>query len=113
MEKILLSPPAALIILLAVALLLSALGASISFKSQKRPEGLEKAYTGGELVETHRVQPDYSQFFPFAFYFMILHVVTLVIATSPTENAGSFAIAAIYLFGAVLGLVILFRNEKL
>lgn len=113
MENILLSPPVALIILLAVSMLLSALTAAISFKSKNKPAGLEKAYTGGELVESHRVQPDYSQFFPFAFYFMILHVVTLVLATSPTGNAGSFAIAAIYLFGAVLGLVILFRNENI
>jgi NADH-quinone oxidoreductase subunit A len=82
----------------------------LAYRRRQTAAGLEKAYTGGELVPTHRVQPDYSQFFPFAFFFTILHVVTLVVATVPTETIGSFTIALLYVMGAWLGLLILFRR---
>ena len=59
---------------------------------------------------THRVQVDYGQFFPFAFFFTILHVVTLVVATSPARTLQSVGIAIIYVLGALLGLFILFRR---
>jgi NADH-quinone oxidoreductase subunit A len=63
-----------------------------------------------ETIQSHRVQVDYGQFFPFAFFFTILHVVTLVVATSPARTLESLAIALIYVLGAVLGLFILFRR---
>ena len=53
---------------------------------------------------------DYGQFFPFAFFFTILHVVTLVVATSPARTLQGLAIAIIYVLGAILGLFILFRR---
>ena len=34
------------------------------------------------------VQPDYGQFFPFAFFFTILHVVALMVATVPAGTCG-------------------------
>ncbi|MFA6549664.1 MAG: hypothetical protein WCT39_07055, partial [Candidatus Margulisiibacteriota bacterium] len=72
---------------------------------------LEKAYTGGEEVPTHRVQPDYSQFYPFAFFFTILHVVTLMVTTVPaTGTMGAYIMAVLYIFGAGIGLFILLRK---
>ena len=108
---ILYTPPVAFIIILAVSIALSQLSSYISYRPKNTAEGFKKAYTGGEEVKTHRVQPDYSQFFPFAFFFTILHVVTLVVATVPKETAGSFTVAVIYILGAVLGLFILFRRD--
>jgi hypothetical protein len=109
--SLLLSPPLAFAILLAAALLIYRLLMPLSFKVKKEPGGLTKAYTGGEEVTTHRVRPDYSQFFPFAFFFTILHVVTLVIATVPLAEPGSVVIAFIYLGGAAFGLLLLFRRQ--
>ena len=71
---------------------------------------LDKPYAGGETIEKHRVQIDYGQFFPFAFFFTILHVVTLVVATSPARTLQGLAVSVIYVLGALLGLFILFRR---
>jgi NADH-quinone oxidoreductase subunit A len=107
----LLTPPIVFLLLLFTGIILSCWLARLSFKVKIVPSGLNKAYTGGEEVKTSRVQPDYSQFFPFAFFFTILHVVTLVVATVPTENMGSFLIAVLYIGGTLLGLSILFRRN--
>jgi len=109
--NILLSPPLAFALLMAAAIIMYWLLLPISYKVKKAPDGLTKAYTGGEEVKTSRVQPDYSQFFPFAFFFTILHVVTLVVATVPLAEPGSVAVAFIYLGGAAFGLFLLFRRQ--
>ena len=83
---------------------------TLSFQRKTTPAGLEKAYTGGEELEKHRIQPDYSQFFPFAFFFTILHVVALMLATAVIESMGSFIIALIYILGALLGMGLLLRK---
>jgi hypothetical protein len=107
---LLLIPPVALTLLIFFVWAFSAAMSPLAFK-RKGPRGaLDKPYAGGENLETHRVQPDYSQFFPFAFFFTILHVVTLIVATSPTGIAGSIAFAILYVLGALLALYILFRR---
>lgn len=110
MANLLLTPPVAFTLLLALSWGMSFLSATLAFKRKGEKGALTKAYAGGEDVKQHRVQPDYSQFFPFAFFFTILHVVTLVVATVPTETAGSFMITVIYILGALLGLFVLFRR---
>ncbi len=110
MSALLLVPPVALTLLVLVVWALSGAAGTLSFK-RKGPRGaLDKPYAGGETIEKHRVQVDYAQFFPFAFFFTILHVVTLVVATSPARNLEGLAISLIYIMGALLGLVILFRR---
>jgi len=110
MDYLLLTPPVAFIILLAFSWLMSGLTSSLAFRRSGSAGALNKPYAGGEDVKKHRVQPDYSQFFPFAFFFTILHVVTLMVATTPTGSPGSLLIAVIYILGAFLGLFILFRR---
>ena len=105
-----LSPPIAFLVLLVASLLLSEVTARLAYKRKTKAPALEESYTGGEQVPTHRVRPDYAQFFPFAFFFTILHVVTLIVATVPTESVGSFTIAVIFLLGAGLGLFVLYRR---
>ena len=57
------------------------------------------------------IQPDYGQFFPFAFFFTILHVVALMVTTVPARDAGArFVIAVVYVLGAVVGLLVLYRR---
>ncbi len=103
-------PPVAFTIILMVVWVLSGASSTLALK-RKGPRGaLDKPYAGGEDVQKHRVQPDYGQFFPFAFFFTIMHVVTLIVATSPARTLESLSIAAIYVLGALLGLVMLFRR---
>ncbi len=110
MSALLLVPPVALTILLMVVWVLSGASGTLSYKRKGERGALDKPYAGGETIERHRVQVDYAQFFPFAFFFTILHVVTLVVATSPARNLEGLAISLIYVMGALLGLWILFRR---
>jgi len=102
----LLIPPVAFIVVLLTVIILNRIFSYLSFKN-KQSEESKKSYACGEDFQEHMVQPDYSQFFPFAFFFTILHVVVLVIATVPAVNIQTFAIVLIYILGAVLGLITL------
>jgi hypothetical protein len=110
MSTLLLLPPVALTLLVMVVWVLSTASGSLSFKRKGTRGALDKPYAGGETLEKHRVQIDYGQFFPFAFFFTILHVVTLVVATSPARTLQGLAVSVIYVLGALLGLFILFRR---
>ena len=72
--------------------------------------GKRKAYACGEDMKENRVQPNYNQFFPFAFFFTIMHVLALVVATVPVHDWSAVQIAAGYLICSAIGLFILFRR---
>lgn len=109
MYDLMMSPPAAFILLFAVIYITSKLLSGLAYKRKGKVEdGTTKAYASGEEFSEHRVQIDYGQFFPFAFFFTILHVVTLTVTTMPTESSNVFFIAATYLVGAIVSLFILF-----
>jgi FtsH-binding integral membrane protein len=111
LHQLLLSPPVAYVLLFAVIAALSSLSKRMAFhRKGKGPSGSGAEYACGEDFKGHMAQPDYSQFFPFAFFFTILHVVALVIATVPAVDARTFAIAAVYCAGAVIGLSVLQRR---
>lgn len=110
-EKILLSPPVVFLCMLVVCGVLSALCGRCAYRKRTESGDSTKAYACGEDIKTHMIQPDYSQFFPFAFYFTILHVVALVIATVPVETIETFSIAVVYLVGAAIGLCTLMRKQ--
>jgi len=112
----LLWPPIAFVILLVVAGLAYAALGRLAPKKRSRGEGL-KPYACGEDKPDHMIQPDYGQFLPFAFFFTILHVVALMVATAgglaPAAGgltAAALVIAVTYVLGAVVGLVILYRK---
>jgi len=109
-QTILLSPPFAFVIIFIAAVILSCIFSRWAFRKEKNPPGAKKAYACGEDFQEHLIQPDYSRFFPFAFFFTILHVVALVIATVPPENTGIFFMAGLYISAAVIGLIILLRK---
>lgn len=109
-NNILLTPPVAFLIVLLSMLLFSRMLSRLSFKRKPHHDGMEKAYACGEDIPSGLMQPDYSQFFPFAFFFTLLHVFTLIIATVPILTPGAFVVALIYILAAITGLVILFRR---
>lgn len=111
-----LSPPIAFIIMLLAAGGLLFLLSRLSAVRTGKGTGSTKPYACGEDMPDHMIQPDYSQFFPFAFFFTILHVVALTVTTVPVEKfttvetVTTFVIATVYLLGAVVGLTILYRR---
>lgn len=110
MDNLLIAPPIAFLIILAMVGIIARALAPLALK-RTGPSGEErKSYACGEDVPTHLIQPDYSQFFPFAFFFTVLHVVALIVATVPVKTIGSFWIAVLYVAGALVGLVTLFRR---
>ena len=111
MSYLLLVPPVAFVIVLGLAWLEYRALALLRTDEQwpDRP-GKTEPYACGEDIETHRVQPDYSQFFPFAFFFTIMHVVALMTATVPASRETGLGFAAFYLAASAIGLFILFRR---
>jgi NADH:ubiquinone oxidoreductase subunit 3 (subunit A) len=107
----LLLPPIAFLVLFVVAWLeyLGLAVFSLGEVWQDAP-GKTKSYACGEDVQTNRVRPDYSQFFAFAFFFTIMHVVALVVATVPTGVPSAALLAALYLVASAVGLFILYRR---
>jgi hypothetical protein len=110
MENWLLTPPVAFIVILFIIWILAHLLSRLAFRTDKHTIGEGKAYACGESNYDNMAQPDYSYVFPFAFFFTLAHVATLIMTTVPTETLQSFALVAIYITSAVLGLYILFRK---
>ncbi|MGA2324524.1 MAG: hypothetical protein ABSG22_11845 [Sedimentisphaerales bacterium] len=109
-NELLLTPPVVFIAVLVAALFFAYVLSKLSLKPKSVPAGLTKEYSCGEDIKTHMIQPDYSQFFPFAFYFTILHVVALMIATVPMATIQTFMIAVVYILGAIVGLFVLYKR---
>lgn len=107
----LLSPPIAFLILIAVIFLVAFILKGMAFKGKKDlSKSALRAYSCGEDFTGHMVQPDYSQFFSFAFFFTLLHVVAMVIATVPADSALLVYYPIVYALVAIVGLVILLRR---
>ncbi|HWR19737.1 MAG TPA: NADH-quinone oxidoreductase subunit A [Clostridia bacterium] len=108
MYEIIISPPIAFLILLAVCALMLLVGKLFAARGNDAKNKLN-AYACGESMEENQAQPDYAQFFKFAFFFTIMHVVALMVATSPN---GMSPISGIYLGVTGLSLFMMFRREK-
>ena len=106
MNNILLSPPITFMIFITLGLVFSYLTSFLSAKGAES-SGKYTSYACGQTNYDNRISPDYSQFFPYAFFFTIMHVLVLVIATAPKDV---LALPLLYLAVGVLALVILFRR---
>jgi len=104
----LLNPVVAFPLMLAVVVLLA--GALSRLVQHRKGAAGTQPYACGEESPDQPVQPNYGQFLPFAFFFTILHVVALMVTTVPVITAGSLFIAAVYLGGAVVGMIVLYRG---
>ncbi len=114
MDKIILSPPVSFLIILALSFLLGQMFVMSTAWKKKgaRIDGTGKAYECGEVGGKHLIQPDYSQFFPFAFFFTILHIIALIATTVPVEALDSLTIPVFYLVGAVIALSVFLRGVR-
>jgi NADH:ubiquinone oxidoreductase subunit 3 (subunit A) len=110
MSEMLLSPPVVFVLIMLTVLACAYVLSKLAIKPKSIPAGLTKEYSCGEDIKTHMIQPDYSQFFPFAFYFTILHVVALMIATVPVATMQTSLIAVVYIIGAIIGLFVLYKR---
>lgn len=110
MVKWLISPPVAFAVIFFAAWSLAHLFSRISFKPKGTAEGSKTSYACGEDNYDHMAQPDYTNFFPFAFFFTLAHVATLIMATVPVETVKTFTMAVIYVIGIILGLYILLKE---
>ena len=109
-NSILFSPPSAVLITFLAVIILAKICSFFASGSRKDQTDAKKAYACGEDFQEHSIRPDYSQFFSFAFFFTILHVVALVIATVPVETKEILAIAVVYVVAAIIGLLILLKK---
>jgi NADH:ubiquinone oxidoreductase subunit 3 (subunit A) len=107
---VLTTPVIFLAVLAFMLLVLRLLGIMSLSVVTSRGSGKGKAYACGEDSKQNRVQPDYSQFFPFAFFFTIMHVLALVVATVPPGSVSATGIAIGYGVSLVIGLFVLFRK---
>lgn len=107
MNILLLTPPLAFLLLLLVTWGLSKLAKRLSAKGVDTP-GKFMSYACGQDVKTGRIQPNYIEFFPMAFFFTIMHVAALTLAT---VTADSIWLAILFIAVAVLALIILFRRD--
>jgi len=105
----LLAPPIAFVLVLAASFLLFKLMGRLSYRPQVGNEANPKPYACGEEGQP-LARPDYGQVFPFAFFFTILHVVALITTTVPDGSFATITMALVYIVGAVVGLVVLYRR---
>ena len=105
-ETILLSPPVVFVIFLLLCGGITLTAKLLSARGRNAPSK-QSAYACGEDMETNRGQPEYSEYFKFAFFFTIMHVIVLVVATDP----GGFSVTSLIFLGVtVLALFMLLRR---
>lgn len=103
---ILLSPPIAFIIFLAICFFIYYL-ASLMAPKVKKVGGKLTTYACGEDIPGYKIQFGYRLFFFIALFFTMMHVAALVVATLPSGPVvyfGIFYLAMIFL--SVLALII-------
>jgi NADH-quinone oxidoreductase subunit A len=110
MKSFLFFPPIAFLIILFVSWLVSRIFSRLAFRTKKQTEGSRQPYACGEKNFDYTAQPDYTNFFPFAFFFTLAHVATLIMTTVPVKTLDTFTMVIIYIIGAALGLYIIFRR---
>jgi NADH:ubiquinone oxidoreductase subunit 3 (subunit A) len=108
-EQILLSPPVAVCIFLALACGLYWLGGMLSASGEEHP-GKHQPYACGEDILPPQAQLTYHAFFRLALMFGVLHLATLVVSTLPPGGA-SHRIAVAYLAGIAVSVFVLTQGE--
>ena len=106
MQNFLLLPPIAFTIFVLLGFGLSKLMGRYAAGGVESERKLE-AYACGQRQVDHHVSPDYSQFFPYAFFFTIMHVLVLMVATAPRDV---LLLPLLYVACGVLALRIIFRR---
>jgi len=108
-EDVLLSPPVALCVFLALAYGLYRLGGALAAPGEEHP-GKHQPYACGEDLLPPQAQLAYHAFFRLALMFAILHLATLVVSTLPPGGA-SHRLATAYLVGIAISVFVLTKGE--
>jgi len=105
---ILISPPIAFVLFLAVAVLITLLGRRMAPK-MNNVGGKLTSYACGEDMPGTKIQFGYRTFFFVALFFTIMHVAALVLATVPAGKIVLFA--ALYLAVIFLSIMALVTRD--
>ncbi|HIP96018.1 MAG TPA: hypothetical protein EYH32_02250 [Anaerolineae bacterium] len=108
-EQMLLSPPVALCLFLALAYGLYRLGGALAAPGEEHP-GKHQPYACGEDLLPPQAQLAYHAFFRLALMFGVLHLATLVVSTLPPGGA-SHRLATVYLVGIAISVFVLTKRE--
>lgn len=106
MEQIFFSPPVIFVLLFFSVALLSKWLSKFSVKSKLSEHSLDPYACGQRDVENY-VNPDYSQYYPYAFIFTVMHILILVVATAPADTP---ALPIFYIAAGVLAVLIAFKR---
>ena len=101
MKNVLLSPPIAFLIYVALAGILSGLGRVLAGPGQVTPLKFS-AYSSGEAPPAQPAAPGYRPFFVVALFFAVLHLGVLVLGSGELSP-----MAGVYLIGLLLALLAL------
>ena len=108
MELLILTPPVTFAIYLLLSVGISAVSKRLAARGADS-ERKKQAYACGENMPTNQGQPDYSEFFMLAFFFTIMHVIAMAVATNPN---GLTVTSGVYIGVTVLALFVLLRRAK-
>lgn len=106
MESLIFAPPIIFIIYVVIFLAGSKGLSHYSNTGKRGGQGLDSYACGQRNIQDY-VNPDYSEFFPFAFFFTIMHVLVLVIATAPYDAP---VLPVVFILVAILSMVIIFKR---
>jgi NADH:ubiquinone oxidoreductase subunit 3 (subunit A) len=110
MDKILLSPPAAMLAFFLLVYGIYRLGGMLQAAGENDPDKY-LPYTGGERPLPIPNLLNYHSFFRLALLFGILHVATLVLSTLP-RNVRSRRTALAYAVGIAISVFVLVEEEE-
>jgi len=106
MERPLLSPLGAFLVLSAVVSLLILWWSR--YAERPAEKATSKPYACGEDAFDALARPDYGGFLAFAFFFTIAHVTVMMLAMQPARICCA---GGLYIAGAVVAFSVLFRKE--
>ena len=109
-SDLLLSPPVAVPVFLALVYGLYRLGGFLSAPAHDEP-GKHQPYACGEDLEPAGVRLTYHAFFRLVLMFGVLHLAALMLATLPWGQ-GPHRVAMIYLAGIAISVLVLVRGER-
>ncbi len=106
MEAVLYSPPVIFLLVFFSLALCSKFLSKFSNKEKLGEHALE-SYACGQRDVNNYVNPDYSQFFIYAFIFTVVHILILVVATAPSDAQ---LLPVTYIVSGILAILIAFRR---
>jgi hypothetical protein len=106
MAMVLFAPPTIFLMFFTLFFLGSRLLSRYSLRGIKGGNKTDSYACGQRNIENY-INPDYSEFFPFAFFFTIMHVLVLVVATAPRD---ALLLPITFIISSILSMVIIFRR---